>query len=84
MQRDDRLPAAGRSRDPRQLVPLPGGQPDPGFSFSLPLKFTEHQRDLGVELSGQFDQDDVDCMRARYYWPIFGRFLSPDRSSCPT
>ena len=39
------------------------------------MKFTGHERDLGV---GWSPADDVDYMHARYYNPQVGRFLSTD------
>lgn len=39
------------------------------------MKFTGHERDLGVSWSAA---DDVDYMHARYYNPQVGRFLSTD------
>ena len=50
-----------------------------GTSFELPHNFPGHGRDLGVALGGSTPgDDDLDYMHARYYWPIFGRFLSTD------
>jgi RHS repeat-associated protein len=52
-----------------------------GTTFELPHKFTGHERDLGVAFAGSTPgDDDLDYMHARYYWPIFGRFLSVDPS----
>jgi RHS repeat-associated protein len=39
------------------------------------MKFTGHERDLGDPSS---TADDMDYMHARYYKPLFARFLSPD------
>ena len=44
-------------------------------SGSERMKFTGHERDLGNLTS---TADDLDYMHARYYRPIWGRFLSPD------
>ncbi len=40
------------------------------------MRFTGHERDLGVLSS---NADDLDYMHARHYRPLFGRFLSPDK-----
>ncbi len=40
------------------------------------MKFTGHERDLANPVSAA---DDLDYMHARYYKPLIGRFLSPDR-----
>jgi RHS repeat-associated protein len=40
------------------------------------MKFTGHERDLGDPAS---TADDIDYMHARYYKPLFARFLSPDK-----
>ncbi len=42
---------------------------------SEPMKFTGHERDLGIATSAA---DDVDYMFARYYLPRIGRFTRPD------
>jgi len=44
------------------------------------MKFTGHERDLGVLGS---NVDDLDYMHARYYRPLVGQFLSVDRLDVP-
>ncbi len=46
----------------------PFGEEISAWFDRVPLKFTGHERDF----------DDLDYMRARYYRPSFGRFLSVD------
>ncbi len=42
------------------------------------MRFTGHERDLGV---GSSQADDLDYMHARYFSPVYGRFLGVDPSS---
>jgi RHS repeat-associated protein len=50
-------------------------------SGSERMKFTGHERDLGNLASSA---DDLDYMHARYYRPIWGRFVSADRHNGST
>jgi RHS repeat-associated protein len=42
------------------------------------MRFTGHERDLGVTTGANAEADDLDYMHARYYRPLWGRFLSVD------
>jgi RHS repeat-associated protein len=42
------------------------------------MRLTGHERDLGVTTGVNAEADDLDYMHARYYRPIWGRFLSVD------
>jgi RHS repeat-associated protein len=53
----------------------PYGQPATPPASSERMSFTGHERDLGVLSS---TADDMDYMHARFYRPLFGRFLSVD------
>ncbi|HEV8581371.1 MAG TPA: RHS repeat-associated core domain-containing protein [Thermoanaerobaculia bacterium] len=53
----------------------PYGEEATPSSGTEQMKFTGHERDLGVSTS---TADDIDYMHARYYKPLFARFLSPD------
>jgi len=57
-----------------ELVVLPGAAEN-----AEQMSFTGHERDLGITTPGATVQnDDLDYMHARYYKPIWGRFLSVD------
>ncbi len=58
-----------------QAVPAPESQGPNGDSVRATLRFTGHERDLGVEGDAL---DDLDYMHARYHSPLLGRFLSAD------
>jgi RHS repeat-associated protein len=51
-----------------------GSSANSAFSRSL---FTAHERDFNTADAIPAD-DDFDMMHARMYWPMYGRFLSPD------
>lgn len=53
----------------------PFGQEATTPTSSERMRFAGHERDLGVLSS---TADDIDYMHARYYRPLFGRFLSAD------
>jgi RHS repeat-associated protein len=53
----------------------PGG--GAGFSFPSPRLFTDHERDRHGGSEAQWT-DDLDYMHARYYSPLYGRFLGVD------
>lgn len=53
-----------------------GGELSPVGQDGERLKFTGHERDLGVATSAA---DDLDYMHARFYNPVVGRFLGTDR-----
>jgi RHS repeat-associated protein len=53
----------------------PGG--GAGFSFPSTRLFTDHERDRHGGSEAQWT-DDLDYMHARYYSPLYGRFLSGD------
>ena len=64
---------SGQVQSYRDLWPF-GDEATPPTSGER-MRFTGHERDLGVLTS---TADDIDYMHARYYRPLFARFLSVD------
>jgi RHS repeat-associated protein len=68
-----RLETDGNGTTYRDFWPYGSEATPPGGTERM--KFAGQERDLG-NLTGT--ADDIDYMHARYYRPLFGRFLSPD------
>jgi RHS repeat-associated protein len=68
--------ASGVQPSYRDLWPYGDEATPPGSSERM--RFAGQERDLGSLTS---IADDIDYMHARYYRPLFGRFLSPDSAA---